>query len=61
MLGSGPIGHPFRKINTQVSLSAAQRPTLLPNFNSLFMRIDVEPFKTLLMRMELVMGYAKGF
>jgi hypothetical protein len=42
--------------NTQVGPSAAQCPTLLPNFNSSFVRIDVKPFKTLLMRLELVMG-----
>jgi hypothetical protein len=61
MFGSGPVRHPLRTTNTQVGPSAAQRPTLLTNFNSLFMRIDIKPFKTLLMRSEFVMGLANGF
>jgi hypothetical protein len=35
--------------------------TLLPNFNSSFLRIDVEPFKTLLIRLDLVMEQANRF
>jgi hypothetical protein len=41
--------------------SAAKRPKLLLNFNSYFVRIDVEPFRTLLMKSELVMGRGNGF
>jgi hypothetical protein len=61
MLGSRLVRHPLRTTNTQVSPSAAQRPTLLPNFNSSFVRINIKPFKTLLMRSELVMGHANRF
>jgi hypothetical protein len=61
MLGSGPVGQPLRVTNTQVGPSAAQCWTLLPNFHSLFVRISVEPFKTVLMRTELIMGHANEF
>jgi hypothetical protein len=36
-------------------------PDIVAKLNSLFMRIDVKPFKTLLMRSELVMGHVNGF
>jgi hypothetical protein len=49
MLGLGSVRHPLRTTNTQVGPSVAQRPTPLPNFNSLFVRIKVQPFKPLLM------------
>jgi hypothetical protein len=42
--------------------SAVQHSTLLPHFSSSFVRVDVKPFKTLLVRSELVMmGHAIRF
>lgn len=60
MFGSGPVGQSLRTTHTQVGLSDLQCPTLA-KLNSWFMRINVEAFKTLLMRWKLVMGHSNRF
>jgi hypothetical protein len=61
MLSLGAGRHLLRATNTQAGPSAPQRQTLQPNFNSLFVGIDVDKFKTLLLTSELVMRHANGF
>jgi hypothetical protein len=48
-------------MNTQGDPQAAQLLTLLHEFKSSSVRIDVRPFTTLLRRWELVMGHTNRF